>query len=79
MANPVSPALGPEGQFSAHLCQGSLMFWRVREHDLLSRRRTLLDSTYRSYLKLAQDGLEREFNLFNWIEGDVCTGRSKKI
>lgn len=25
------------------------------------------------------DGLEREFKSFNRLEGDVCTGRSKKI
>jgi hypothetical protein len=35
-----------------------------------------------SLLKLALDGLEREFKFFNWLEGrmhDVCTGRSRKI
>jgi hypothetical protein len=26
-----------------------------------------------SLIKLAHDGLEREFKLFNWLEGGVCT------
>jgi hypothetical protein len=26
-----------------------------------------------SLLKLALDGLEREFKFFNWLEGPVCT------
>src|SRR6202022_4382316 len=30
-------------------------------------------STGRSWLKLAHDGLEREFSFFNYLEGGVCT------
>jgi hypothetical protein len=29
-----------------------------------------------SLLKLALDGLEREFKLFNWLEGRMCTTRA---
>ena len=28
---------------------------------------------------MAHDGLEREFNILNWLDGCVCTGRSRKI
>ena len=34
---------------------------------------TLFDDSSPRSLKLAYDGLEREFNFFNWLEGGVCT------
>ena len=34
---------------------------------------TKLDVICCSQLRLAHDGLEREFKSFNWLEGGVCT------
>jgi len=33
----------------------------------------LLELASHYLLKLAHDGLEREFNISSWLEGSVCT------
>ena len=59
MADALGPAIGVVA--CGHLGGNS-------PHDL-----TLFDDSSPRSLKLAYDGLEREFKLFNGLEGGVCT------
>ena len=45
----------------------------MRVSDVLARAATTFGNGDDEYLTRPDDGLEREFNFFNWLEGCVCT------